>query len=342
MPPSPGHLPGTTPHLITPAAATCSGTWGNTDPVAAVSLHGSTAVVLRDYADITHPRTLCTFTLPVLAILDPHHVVALDTASNAISTPSAVVELPSARVFDIAVAGPVSAVAPDLSQVLWVNENSSTPSLHDSWDSQDKLIQTYPQVNGICGVGPVPGAWSRDSKYGFATWTQGLDASYLNVVASDHTSAFVSKPPPGGWLPNQVPVMALWSPTNDRLLWTQANTIQQWSPSGGIWTLRTNLTWQYPAMSSDGTHLAYVLSDSSGNSTIHLLNPTTGAELGALHAGTLPMFLTPNWLWFKVSAGGCGPQDPTSYIYDFSDHTFTASSLDWVYATWPATSALGG
>ena len=305
-------------------------------------MHGSTAVILRDYVDESHPRTLCTFSLPILSILDPHHVVALDTASTATNTPTAVIELPSGRVFDIGVAGDVAAVDGDLSQALWFSL-SSPPTLHDSWNGGDHVIQVYPTVNGMCGLGPTPGAFSRDATYGFATWSQGPDDSFLNIVAaSTHTGVFVISPPTEGWQSFQAPGMALWNPTQDQLFWTQSGGIQTWTPTGGMHLLRSSLTWQYPTMSPDGTHIAYVLTDNSGNGTIYLFDPTTGTSSSKIGTGTIPMFLTKNWLWVKNNAGGCGPQDPTSYIYDLSDHTTTASSLDWVYATWPATSSLGG
>jgi hypothetical protein len=80
----------------------------------------------------------------------------------------------------------------------------------------------------------------------------------------------------------------------------------------------------------------------SGNGTVWLLNPKTGASQGKIGNGTHAMFLTKDWIWVKNNAGGCGPQAPATYIYDLRDHTTTASSLEWVYATWPATSAIGG
>ena len=302
-------------------------------------MHGSNAEILRDYADESHPRTLCTFRWPVFSILDPHHVVALDDSGS--STATAIIELPSARVFDLGVAGNVDAIAPDFSQVLWYS-TGNPPVLQDTWKTGSTTIQVYPELSGLCGIEPVAGAFSRDARYGFAVWLQG--AAYLNIVdASTHQGVLAIKPPASGqWPPFQGPEMPLWDPVSDQLFWTQGGVIKTWTPSDGTSTLRTGLTWSWPTMSPDGTHLAYILSDSSGNGTVWLLNPQTGASQGKIGTGTQAMFLTKDWIWVKNNTGGCGPQSPATYIYDLRDHTTTASSLDWVYATWPATSALGG
>jgi hypothetical protein len=303
-----------------------------------VTLKGETRQVLRDYADAANPRTFCAFdgTLYISQILDPHHVLVSSGGARAI------VELPSARVFEIGVNGLLMSVASDLSQVLWISY-TDPPTLHDSWDNGDNVIQEYlPPVGGRCGGGPVASAFSRDSKYAFVIRDDPPDQTLLNVVG-DRKGVYVVKPPPGGWGPNR-PTMVVWSPT-DKLYYTQQDSIWTWMATGGASQLRQGLTWSWPAVSGDGKHLAYVQwGPNYTNPTVHLMNPDTGADLGQIGAGPrfLPMFLTNDLIWMRVDGGGCGPSQPASYIYDLRDKTETPSKLDWVWMTWPSTSARGG
>ena len=136
-----------------------------------MTISGRTGVFLRDYADEANPQNFCSFGegVVVTEILDPHHVV--------ISSPvAAVVELPSTQVFELGIAGRLVAVAPDLSQVLWVSRPRSPPTLHDSWDAGNVPIQTYPAARTTCAdVDTVSraGAFSRDGHFGYALWNQG-------------------------------------------------------------------------------------------------------------------------------------------------------------------------
>lgn len=335
-----GHLPAaTSARLTTPPQVTCNGDVGNTDPVAIVVIHGQSPEVLRDYADESNPRTFCSFGegILVIAILDPHHVVMIDGGSTA------VLELPSGRAFELGMSGSLVGVAPDLSQILWFSY-TDPPALHDSWDTGGNVIQVYPPAIGGRCAGLPTGAFSRDSKYGFAIWNDGPNATFLNVVGN-HTGVFVVAPPAGGWGPLQAPMMGIWSPVADKLYYTQQGSIRTWTPTGGASQLKAGLTWGYPAMSPDGKHIAYVdMGADYATWRVHLMDPVTGADQGQIGAGqrALPMFLTNNLIWVRNEGVGCGPTQPASYIYDLRDKTETASRLDWVLATWPSTSALGG
>jgi hypothetical protein len=335
-----GHLPvATSSRLTTPPQVTCNGDVGNSDPVAVVIIHGQSREVLRDYADESHPRTFCSFGdgISVTAILDPHHVLM----NSGMAT--AVLELPSGRAFELAVNGSVVGVAPDLSQVLWFSY-TDPPALQDSWDSGGKVIQVYPpQIGGRCSGLPT-GAFSRDSNYAFAIWNDGPNATFLTVVGN-HTGVYFVAPPAAGWAFPQAPMMGLWSPVADKLYYAQQGGIRTWTPTSGGSELKAGLTWTYPAMSPDGNHIAYVDMGADYSAwTVHLMDPATGADQGRIGGGqrALPMFLSNNLIWLRNEGQGCGPTQPASYIYDLRDKTETASSLDWVFTTWPATSALGG
>src|ERR1700693_5351375 len=134
LPPSPlftlnpgqfGHLPVATPSTLkSPLPISCVGDIGDTDPVAVVTIHGGTGEFLRDYADSASPRNFCSFGKGVLVseILDPHHVV--------IASPiPAVVELPSGLTLELRIGGKLVAVAPDLSQAMWVSR-TNPPAPH--------------------------------------------------------------------------------------------------------------------------------------------------------------------------------------------------------------------
>ena len=307
--------------------------------MAVVTLHGQTNPVLRDYADEAHPRTFCSFGDGVFpfAILDPHHVVINYGAATA------VLELPSGRAFEIGVNGFVVAVAPDFSQVLSFSYGDFA-ALHDMWDQGDVVIQEYPTPAGRCGGGPWPGAFSRDAKYGFAIWDQGRAATYLNVVGN-HNGVFALATPPGGWPNGQQPSMGVWSPVEDKLYYNELGAIWTWTPSAGATQLRSGLLWGYPAISGDGKHIAHVVwGPNYSSATVHLMDPSSGADFGQIGAGQrfVSMFLTNDLIWMRTEGQGCGPAQPTSYIYDLRDKSESPSSLDWVSATWPATSALGG
>lgn len=341
-----GHLPAAGELRFQPASVACNGEVGNNDPVAVVVMHGETHSVLRDYADSDHPRTFCTFPegTDVTEILDPHHVVWRDSIGLFL------LELPSGRAFQL-FSGLGVAVAPDLSEMLML---SGFSELHAYWDTSDNLIQTYPEAvlsgNG-CLVSTRSGAFLRNSKYGFAIWTRGTPTeTFLNVV-SNHERVFAMAPPSGGWGPQESLSAALWSPVADKLYFDHLGGIWTWTPAAGASQLRPGLSWSFPAMSADGKHIAYGHSaPSSTYPTVHLMDPETGADQGQIGAGqrVAPVFLNSDLIWMKMAIGdgspespGCRMSTPPSYIYDLRNKTEAPSILDWVGATWPATSTLG-
>jgi hypothetical protein len=107
--------------------------------------------------------------------------------------------------------------------------------------------------------------------------------------------------------------------------------------------LKQGLTWIDPAISGDGKRIAYAQRESSGRSIVRLMD-NSGNDLGQVGFGarTRPFFLTNDLIWLKSDQQGCAAGGPNTYVYDIRDQTETQSALDWVYATWPATSALGG
>jgi hypothetical protein len=227
---------------------------------------------------------------------------------------------------------------------------NTTPELHDVWDAGDTLIQRYPApvFHPECAALPRSSGYTRDSKYGFALWARGSDTMvFLNVV-SHHEGVFAIAPPSEGWAPQQALTTAFWSPVADKLYFDQLGGIWTWTPAGGASQLVPRLSWAHPAMSPDGKYIAYV-SGPSNNPTVHLMNPETGADQGQIGAGqrVMPKFLNKDLIWMKFAVGdgspantACSQPRPQSYIYDLRNRTEYSSILDWVSATWPATSAV--
>ena len=337
-----GHLPPASPATLkSTLPISCTGDVGNTDPVAIVTISGRTGVFLRDYADEASPQNFCSFGqgIDVTEILDPHHVV--------ITSPvAAVVELPSTRVFELGIGGRLVAVAPDLSQVLWVSR-SSPPTLHDSWDAGNVQVQVYPPAATTCvdtDTVSRSGAFSRDGHNGYALWDQGpKTATYLNVVGN-RAPVFALVPPAGGWGRLGGPRMAVWSPVSGQLYYEQQGSVWRWSPAAGAAQLKAGVSWIDPTISPDGKRIAYATRGSNGVSIVHIIDATSGADLSTVSADgrSRPFFLTDDLIWLKGDQRGCAAGNRSTFVYDLRDQTETQSSLDQVWATWPSTSALGG
>lgn len=336
-----GHLPPASSPSLQSLPISCTGDVGNTDPIAIVTIIGRTGVFLRDYVDEANPQNFCSFGegVVVAEILDPHHVV--------ISSPvAAVVELPSTQVFELGIPGGLVAVAPDLSQVLWASR-TSPPTLHDSWDAGDVPIQAYPPAATTCAdVDTVSrsGAFSRDSRLGYALWNQGpKGATYLNVVSS-RAAAFALIPKAAGWGQMGGPRMAVWSPVSDQLFYEQQGNVWHWSTAAGAALFRTGVSWIDPTISPDGKRIAYAVRGSNGVSIVHIIDATSGADLGTVSTDgrSQPFFLTDDLIWVRGDQRGCAAGNRSTFVYDLRDQTETQSSLAQVWATWPSTSALGG
>ena len=336
-----GHLPAASSPSLGSLPISCTGDVGSTDPVAIVTISGRTGVFLRDYADESNPQNFCSFGegVVVAEILDPHHVV--------ISSPvAAVVELPSTQMFELGIAGQLVAVAPDLSQALWVSR-TSPPTLYDSWDAGNVAIQTYPAVPITCADADTvsrQGAFSRDGHFGFALWNQGpKGATYLNVVGS-RAAVFALIPPTAGWGKAGGPRMAVWSPVSGQLFYLQQGNVWRWSTATGAVRFRTGVSWIDPTISPDGKRIAYGVRGPTGGSIVHIIDAATGADLGAVStdARSHPFFLTDDLIWVRGDQQGCAAGNRSTFVFDLRDQTETQSSLAQVWATWPSTSALGG
>jgi hypothetical protein len=306
-----------------------------------VTILGRPGTFLRDYADPANPRNFCSFGsgIAVSEILDPHHVVIESPAA-------AVVELPSGQPFELGISGKLVAVAPDLSQVLWISR-TNPPALRVSWDAGDVTIQHYPPFGNPCGDADSAsryGAFSRSGKYGYSLWDQGpATPTYLNVVGN-RAAVFALPPPAAGWGPGGGPRMAVWSPVLEQLYYEQQGNLWTWTPSRGASQLKSGVRWVDPAISPDGKRIAYAVRGTDGRSIVHLMDAASGADKGTVSADSRkrPFFLTNDLIWLKGDERGCTINQKSTFVYDLRDQTETQSSLEKVWATWPSTSALGG
>jgi hypothetical protein len=259
---------------------------------------------------------------------------------------AAVVELPSGLVFELGTAGGLVAVAPDLSQVLWLSR-TRPPALHDSWDGGNIEVQQYPAAGKPCGDADTasrPGAFSRNAHFGYSLWDQGPSVpTFLNVVGN-RAPAFALVPPSAGWGAQGGPRMAVWSPTSDQLYYEQQGSVWRWTPGAGVAQLKSGLKWIDPAISPDGRRIAYAVRGLDGLSIVHIMDATNGADQGTVSSEgrKRPFFLTNDLIWLKGDERGCTVNNRSTFVYDLRDQTETQSSLVQVWSTWPSTSALGG
>ncbi|MEP6666936.1 MAG: hypothetical protein ABJA81_10850, partial [Nocardioidaceae bacterium] len=120
-------LPAEQPADYVPKIA-CTGTIGASDPVAVVRLlaavEGTGEIVLRDYADVSKPTTVCTFGSEyIFQLIDARHVVVGGSGI------SAVVDLPEVRYhwFQLPTTGELLTVGPHLDRVLWLLPDPEGP-----------------------------------------------------------------------------------------------------------------------------------------------------------------------------------------------------------------------
>ena len=160
-------LPGSEPPGTGLNAVTCTGPIGAQDPVAVVQLHGTPEkpgdFVLRDYADVAHPTTVCNLGASPMQLIDGRH--ALINAGSA----GAVVDLPEVRFhwFQLPVTpgwgSELITVSPALDQIVWRSvdpQGSRSDMIHITTAAGDRVVATLLDTNeGRCSS-------PDDSRYG--------------------------------------------------------------------------------------------------------------------------------------------------------------------------------
>jgi hypothetical protein len=347
-------LPGVAPANFV-AHISCTGTIGASDPVALVQLHAAVAytgpVVLRDYADITKPRTVCTFGntgFLVVQLIDARHMVigAGDGSSFA------VVDVPEVRFHWFHLAQPAAgfgvdfiAVSPALDRVIWKEVQplgSPHDVIHITSARGDRVVATVPDTNaGRCGSGSDSntGGYTRSGSALFIL-DEPLPEISLLVLESE-TVVFSDVSPSLVPATTTRPLMALWSPTSETLYYKKSGSIWQWTPSGGSQRFLSGVDWASASISPDGAHLAYAIEGSDGLSDTYLVDLAHGGQpvrIGKGHRAG-PVFLNDTQLWFiPQGGGGCtGPAPTGPLVYNVSNGTESPSIIDNVRRVWPAT-----
>jgi hypothetical protein len=346
-------LPASTPAGFV-GDVTCTGSIGAADPVAIVQLHGAAftgPIVLRDYANTSQPRTVCTFgkaAFQIVQLIDARHmVIGGENASYA------VVDVPEVRYhwFQLPVSKGLFAtlisVSPALDEIAWKVEDpagTATDSIHLTTAAGDRVVATLPDTNtGRCGVPDVdsnPGGYTRSGGSLFVLDTPLPESS---LVVLEGATVVLSIVPPAGTPIGSSPLMALWSPTSDTLYFEQSGDVWTWTKAAGRSRYLPGVAWTNASISPDGGHLAYAVKRADGLHDVYLVDLAHDGHPVRIGKGAnnLPVFLNSIQLWFRpeTSQPGCtGPVPPGPVIYNVTNGTSAPSIIDNVRRVWPATS----
>jgi hypothetical protein len=319
---------------------TCSGSIGATDPVAiVVTDENSREIIMRDYADITNPRTVCAFPDERVRLLDARHVVFEGCGTDA-PCALAVVDLPEVRYhwYELPTTpdGPVNlvAVAPDLATAAWTESKDDgdgalrTLVLRDA--TGDHLIADLERYDfGDCGPEPrTEAAFARTGSYLYVIDT--YIGSHLYVIGGHDVEQSLESVG-----------SAVWSPTSSTLYFRKGHHVYRWAPDVGTMLLERDLEWTNPTLSPDGMSLAYAAPNGNAGHDIYLADPAHLDQARRIAANaSLPVFLNNERLWFKNDEGplGCGPgEPPRERVYNLPTSTTASTVITEVLSVWPAT-----
>ena len=337
----------------------CNGAIGAADSVAIVQLHTG-GTVLRDYADVAHPRTVCAFPPNSygFTLLDSRHVVVGGEGNL-----WAVIELPggAARWFQLP-GGDTNhfpfliAVSPHLDQVAYgVNDlTDNTDKIHVVSAKGDVIVASVPNPHGgRCGSpeDSKSGEYTRSSQSLFVL-DQPIPTLNSLVVVRGTQQLLLQTPPgvtistdgnwSGGWPQGTQPAMALWSPTSETLYYRKNGDVWKWTASVGAQRFLPGVSWYYPTISADGARLAYAALRPDGLHNVYLVDLVHGGspQLIGKGARNLPVFLNSTQLWYRSEGQGvCGPSGDQPLVYDLADGSEASSIIDFVGSVWPSTSS---
>lgn len=326
------------------ATVSCSGAIGASDPVAIVQLH-TTGLVMRDYADPAHPRTVCEFRgMTYVPVLDARHVL--------LSAPDyyyAVLQVPemAATWFQLPPANnpTLIGISPNLDQIAYLDQDvaDGTDKVHLVDTGGDHVIASAPNPHGgRCGS-------ADDSKAGdyqhFGGAFYVLDQPFRSLnslFVVDNGLVKLSLIPTPQWETGAQPEFPVWSPTSETLYYRQGGDVWRWAAAGGAQKFLPGVSWYYPTVSADGAHLAYSVVRPDGLHNVYLVDLAHGGspQLIGKGARNLPVFLNSSQLWYRSEGQGiCGPGGDQPLVYDVSDGSEAPSIVDGVLSVWPSTSS---
>ena len=331
----------------------CSGPIGAHDPVAVVQLHVAAGqpphAVLRDYADVAHPRTVCELGAYGFDLIDARHGLIPGPAG-------AIVDLPELRFHWFTLpatpgyAPGLIAISPALDQIVWSTtdpEGTATDTIHLTTATGDRVLATLRDTNtGRCSSpdDSRPGGFTPSGKHAYVL-NQPLQQQASLLVVEAGKVVFSVLPPAGkDWPENAWPAMAVWSPTAETLYYRQGTDIWKWSSGSGAQKFLPGVKWFYPTISPDGRWLAYAVEIPNFLHDVYVVDLAHGGTPQKIGPGAhnYPVFLNDSQLWLMAESLYTGCADNTELkpmVYNVVSRTEAPSIIDWVDSAWPATSS---
>jgi hypothetical protein len=267
---------------------TCTGSIGATDPVASVSLKGGDTglPVIRDYADIAHPRTVCNgggqfIDAQHLLISETIRTVDPSTGAETDSPPFyAVVDLPAVRFhwFQLPVEPhgdtDLLAVSPDRNAIAWrvINGGPNAEDvIHVTTASGDKIIASLPDTNpGRCAA-PTDSNNAAYTRSGSALFVLDEPLPEISLLVVKGGTIVLSSIGKATAAPASRPTKALWSPNGETLYYVQNGSVWGWTQALGRVEVLPGVSWDVATISPDGAHLAYSVTGPTGQSNVYLV-----------------------------------------------------------------------
>jgi hypothetical protein len=334
----------------------CTGDIGPSDPVAAVYLKAKPdefdPVVLRDYADLAKPRTVCTIDDRLVQLIDARHIV-IEGCGPDEDCAMAVVDLPEATYHWFRLpetAGTYAefrAVSPDLSELVWTSTRSRDGAgrrVHLTTADGDRTVARLLPVGGRCGSpeDSRQGAFSASGEHYYVLDVPTASATVLLAMAHEERR-FSLRPPRDGWSMGAEPAMAVWASNDEALYYRRKGDIWRWSEATGPQKFLEGVSWRHPSFTPDGRFLAYSVPRPDGLRNVYLLDMSAGTPPKLVgRKRTQPVFLNNAQLWFLTQGNeSCagGPNEPQPMIYDVRDGSEASSVIRFPVAVWPATSS---
>jgi hypothetical protein len=336
----------------------CTGDIGPSDPVALVHLKARRAdelgpLVLRDYADLAKPRTVCTIGEFewIQQLIDARHIV-IEGCPPEGDCAMAVVDLPevtyhwfrlpgSRRIYSQFVA-----ISPDLKELVWTSTQSDGDErrVHLTTAAGDRSVARLLPVGGRCGSpdDSRQGDFSPSGKHYYV-----LDVPIANqtvfLVMAHGDRRFSLRPPQSEWPMGSEPAMAVWGPDGETVYYRRKGDIWRWSEARGAQKFLDGVAWRHPSFTPDGRFLAYSVARPDGLRNVYLMDMDAGTPPKLIgRKQTQPVFLNNQQLWFLSQANeSCaeGPNEPEPMIYDVRDGSRAPSIIQRPVAVWPASSS---
>ena len=323
---------------------TCSGSIGASDPVAIVTTQegSKVEVIMRDYAEVTNPRTVCTFRESRVHLLDARHVM-LEPCSAIGTCAWAIVDLPDVRYHWYGLPTTEDAfdgsllVAPDLASVAWtereiVNDDHIDRTLFVRDATGDHLVSDLEPVDlGDCGPPVITvAAFAPVGRY--LSVMDRYEIGQLYIVGGHDLEQRLDSVD-----------SAVWSPTSSTLYFGKSNDVFQWTPDGGATVLRRDLQWKHPTISPNGRSLAYSTPNGHGGHDIYIADPAHLDQARRIaENASRPVFLNNARLWYMTEGtSGCGGEEvpPREMVYNLTTSTAATTVITDVLSVWPATTS---